>query len=215
MNHIFSRLTRLALVGTALAILSGCAAMGGYDDQFACPKAPQGSPCMSAIDAYHASDNGLPAAHADTVSIAGQHEHPAPVMRGPRRGMGPRGHTASATHEAEHQAAPVREREAATPAPALGPMLRALDTPRPIRTPAKVMRIYIAPWVGKDGDLTMPTYVFTEIEPRRWTIGETMPSETAPRFYALQVKHKQQSDGGGSPDHHGSASAARIKSINQ
>jgi len=46
-----------------------------------------------------------------------------------------------------------------------------LQDPLPIRTPAKVMRIWIAPWEDKDGDLIASGYVFTEIEPRRWQIG--------------------------------------------
>ena len=46
-----------------------------------------------------------------------------------------------------------------------------LQDPLPIRTPANVMRIWIAPWEDKDGDLIASGYVFTEIEPRRWQIG--------------------------------------------
>lgn len=50
--------------------------------------------------------------------------------------------------------------------------------PLPIRTPAKVMRIWIAPWEDKDGDLIVSGYVFTEIEPRRWQIGLTDINKT-------------------------------------
>lgn len=42
----------------------------------------------------------------------------------------------------------------------------------PVRTPAQVMRIWISPWVDREGNLHMPSYVFTEIEPRKWTFGE-------------------------------------------
>ena len=38
----------------------------------------------------------------------------------------------------------------------------------PIRTPAVVMRIWIAPWIDENDDLISPGYVYTEIEPRRW-----------------------------------------------
>lgn len=214
MNRIRRTVFRAALVAAALASLSGCAMMG-YDDEFACPRAPQGSPCMSALDAYHASDNGLPATHAAQHDVPEHTAHTAPVMRGPR------GHVAaSAVHEnkvaSQAGSTSTTPVERTKPARKLGPMLRALDTPQPIRTPAQVMRIYIAPWIGEDGDLTMPTYVFTQIEPRRWTIGEAAPSKTAPRFYPLQVEARdKQSDGRGSPDHQGPASAARSMSINR
>ncbi len=46
-----------------------------------------------------------------------------------------------------------------------------VEDPMPIRTPAKVMRIWIAPWEDEDGDLIASGYVYTEIEPRRWQIG--------------------------------------------
>lgn len=58
------------------------------------------------------------------------------------------------------------------PAPALAPRPTIpLADPLPIRTPAKVMRIWIAPWEDEDGDLVASGYVYAEIEPRRWQIG--------------------------------------------
>lgn len=41
----------------------------------------------------------------------------------------------------------------------------------PLRTPAKVMRIWINAWEGKNDDLNVAGLVYTEIEPRRWQIG--------------------------------------------
>lgn len=40
--------------------------------------------------------------------------------------------------------------------------------PVPLRTPAQVMRIWVAPYVDTNGDLVAPGFVYTEIEPRRW-----------------------------------------------
>ncbi len=42
---------------------------------------------------------------------------------------------------------------------------------RPVREPAQVMRIWIAPWVDKKDDLHFPTHIFTEIQARRWAFG--------------------------------------------
>lgn len=44
---------------------------------------------------------------------------------------------------------------------------RLPDPPVPVRTPAQVMRVWIAPWEDTDGDLVVTGYVYTEIRPRR------------------------------------------------
>lgn len=43
--------------------------------------------------------------------------------------------------------------------------------PLPIRTQAVVMRIAVDPWEDENGDLYVPGFIYTEIEPRRWEIG--------------------------------------------
>jgi len=50
------------------------------------------------------------------------------------------------------------------------------------------MRIWVAPWEGKDGDLNVPGYVYTEIEPRRWELGNPSPKVT-PTLRPLQIQH--------------------------
>jgi conjugal transfer pilus assembly protein TraV len=42
---------------------------------------------------------------------------------------------------------------------------------RPVRENAQVMRIWVAPWIDKKDDLHYPSYIFTEVQPRRWTFG--------------------------------------------
>lgn len=61
-----------------------------------------------------------------------------------------------------------------------------VQDPSAVRTPPKVLRIWIAPWEDSDGDLQAPSYVFTELEPRRWIIGN--PSgPSVPTLKPLQV----------------------------
>lgn len=48
--------------------------------------------------------------------------------------------------------------------------------PIPIRTQAKVMRIWMAPWEDDDGDLHADGYLYTEIESRRWNLGDRFRS---------------------------------------
>lgn len=45
------------------------------------------------------------------------------------------------------------------------------DFARPVRSPAQIMRIWIAPWIDQADDLHFPSYVYTEIQPRRWNFG--------------------------------------------
>lgn len=42
---------------------------------------------------------------------------------------------------------------------------------RPVRVPATVMRIWMAPWIDSNDDLHFPSYVYTEIQARRWAFG--------------------------------------------
>lgn len=47
------------------------------------------------------------------------------------------------------------------------------DRPIPIRTPARVMRIWVSSYEDTNsGALIAPGYIYTEIEPRRWVIGK-------------------------------------------
>ena len=52
-----------------------------------------------------------------------------------------------------------------------GPAIPRAEDPSALRVPARVMRIWIAPWEDSRGDLHAPGYLYTEIEPRRWTPG--------------------------------------------
>jgi type IV conjugative transfer system lipoprotein TraV len=51
------------------------------------------------------------------------------------------------------------------------PVSLAADGSLPLRTPPEVMRIWIAPFVTKEGDLMMSGYVFTELRERTWQLG--------------------------------------------
>jgi len=70
--------------------------------------------------------------------------------------------------------------------------LRQLDLsePIPIRTPEKVMRIWVAPWEDLQGNLHMPNYIYAEIEQRRWVVGEKTPNPTA-RLTPLEIRTRE------------------------
>ncbi len=42
----------------------------------------------------------------------------------------------------------------------------------PILKPPKIIRIWISPWVDNNGDLNMGGYIYTEIQDKKWILGE-------------------------------------------
>ena len=62
------------------------------------------------------------------------------------------------------------------------------EDPLALRVPARVMRIWIAPWEDSRGDLHAPGYLYTEIEPRRWTLDTR--DERMPRIQPLQIERR-------------------------
>lgn len=74
--------------------------------------------------------------------------------------------------EREKHEAEVADQNAPPIAPLSPQPTVPVEDPMPIRTPAKVMRIWIAPWEDEEGDLIASGYVYAEIEPRRWQVGQ-------------------------------------------
>jgi len=89
---------------------------------------------------------------------------------------------------------------AATPAVAIAdgkdPALTAVallprpEGPVPLRTPAQVMRVWIAPWEDSRGDLHAPGYLFTEITPRRWSLATPHEPLAGRRITPLQIERR-------------------------
>ena len=64
------------------------------------------------------------------------------------------------------------------------------EDPLALRVPARVMRIWIAPWEDSRGDLHAPGYRYTEIEPRRWTLGGPADRDKEIRIRPLQIERR-------------------------
>jgi conjugal transfer pilus assembly protein TraV len=128
--------------------LAGCSLTGGNSD-FACDPDTDGVSCMSAAEVYELT------------------ERPGPVTD-----------DRVEAHEQAQQAQANADDGAAAPEPVPGVRTPSIDSPMPIRTPSKVMRIWVAPWESENGDLNVTGLVYTEIEQRRWNIGveEARPS---------------------------------------
>jgi conjugal transfer pilus assembly protein TraV len=73
-----------------------------------------------------------------------------------------------------------------------GPVLPRPEGPVPIRLPAQVLRVWIAPWEDAHGDLHAPGFVYTEVVPRRWSLGEPASAMATQRITPLQVQHRSE-----------------------
>lgn len=155
------------LVSAALLALTGCASSG----KFAC-SAPDGVSCYSTPQIYRMTDD---AASLQASSVEAGRKS---------RSRGARGkvatHQVGATGDALALSAPVQNpRGSVQPAAlSLGGQPGAATGLMPVggseviaRVPARVMRIWVAPWTDSAGDLHMPGYVYSEIAGRRWSIG--------------------------------------------
>lgn len=148
------------LVAGAIVVvgMTGCSTLNIGKEQYACPGMPNGISCKSTSEVYEMTNNGnvpLPM-HAGRQS---EKEQSGDIVADDVSGSGSTGQI----YVPSPRTAKVAKEYIA---PNLG------RYPIPIRTPAKVMRIWIAPFEDKGGDLVMPGFVYTEIEPRRWVIGE-------------------------------------------
>lgn len=170
MKGSYCRIAGLAQAIAAAALASGCSVLGIGEEEFACSGMPGNPYCASARDVYGATNDGtVPSA----MKAGGAYN---PKCRDCRKGEGAeraegegQGQDASAGNSGRAGST------AAGPLPSGGGeigrnyVVPAIPgRPVPIRTPAQVMRIWIAPYVDRAGDLMAPGLVYTEIEPRRW-----------------------------------------------
>jgi len=159
------------IASSLFLLLAGCATSGG----FSC-NAPDGVSCMSTPELYEMT-NGYGAGQVPQP----EKNRRVRASRGAASGKAA-AHQVSATGDALALSAPVQSRGGSFNESALslgasprmaaaGPHLVG-NAPDAIgRMPAQVMRIWVAPWTDAIGDLHMPSFVYTEITNRRWSIG--------------------------------------------
>lgn len=128
--------------------------------KYQCPM-PSGVACMSAPDVYKATN--------------------APGKAGIDAVLGP-GKDASGRTITSVPSSQSRVRAASGP---VMPLPKPGDV-IPIREQARVMRIWIAPWVDNAGNLNMASRVYSEIEPKRWSVGARV-NDNSTNFFPLQV----------------------------
>lgn len=150
-----------------LPVLLGLAACGAVPgtSTYSCGL-PEGVTCTSARNVYQLTNAGLP-----VTAMPGE---PTALSKLPADApaIAPTAPTPAALPGASPAAGGWQ-------AVALRPEDAGATAVLPLRTPAKVLRVWIAPWEDDAGRLHVPGYTYTEIEPRRWTIGGSEPSSTA------------------------------------
>lgn len=137
----------LALMGVSVASLSGCATLNTADsDKFACPGQP-GVICKTPVQVYEMTGGALPENGSGIPTVTTEKD-------------GDLGNKA----ENKAEDTPVlKEKKQLQP---------VTGAPLPVREQARVMRIWVAPWVESKTDaLHWPSYVYVEVEPRKWSFG--------------------------------------------
>ena len=135
----------------AVVLLSGCASYGS--PKYGCSGLPEGTTCMATRDIYGVTEGGS-SVRGGTTEVVDKNKR-------------------DNDSSDEKEKVDVGREKVSTDAVIdtfVTPNLP--DRPIPIRTPAQVMRIWVASWEDTNtGALIVPGYVYTEIEPRRWVIG--------------------------------------------
>ena len=165
--------SKTTLVGLLLlsGLVSGCSSMGVGEAEYQCSGIPDGVRCMSAQKAYELTDGDdyQQRVHNEAMKTKAAIEGTEYVE----------GRASSTDRPSVTSSV---KRDATIP----GVVPYEVKKVLPLRTPAKVMRIAIRAWESKEGALHVPGYVYTEIEPRRWMIGER-EVETSVRLTPVQV----------------------------
>lgn len=167
------------------SLLTGCASVLSVGSpEYGCSGLPEGVQCMSAREVYSLTEQPGPV-RADPKSIeedGGAADRAAKASLISRKGGD--AEVASVSSEWSHPDARNTHPMASAP---------LSQDPMPIRTRAKIMRIWIAPWESTNGDLHVSGMVFTELDQRRWNIG-TKEREAAPTLTPLQTRVVPQSE---------------------
>jgi conjugal transfer pilus assembly protein TraV len=144
-------------LAVACVSMTGCSVLAIGESEYACKGYDtKGVTCMSAREVYHATENATSISNSDFKNE--EHEAEASGRNAQRQPSGAHQHGQPTTQQ--HRAA--------------GQYIQHKG-PTPIRTPARVMRVWVDTYEDKQGDLHSPGLVYTEVESRRWNIGNQAP----------------------------------------
>lgn len=213
------RSLKIAAVAFVLLALNGCASF--TSDKFACP-APDGFACMNPVEVYEAT-NDINSVDEEAKKLSGKGKRnrrekqaqtiivqapspvdaPAaqPVVVGPDRCCAP---VLAGIQMGQNDSLSLARPEspiAASLADAVVMNRTASNANRyeipegnAYRSEARIMRIYVAPWEDEEGDLHMGGHIYSEIEPRKWRIGQRASDESMNTFSLLKGQVAEDPD---------------------
>lgn len=141
------KISRL-IFALVVTVLSGCASFG--DAELACPGSESGVTCMPATEVYELTNDPERA-----KSVREENRINKLISDGKLDPDNVK------TNIIKYDAVPTK----------LADRMIPLSQPKPVLKPAEVIRIWISPWIDEKQDLHMPSYVFSEVTPRRWNFG--------------------------------------------
>lgn len=154
----------MRLLVTSLFLLSALG-LSGCSANYNCKGFPDGVSCLSAREVYTATE------YVESLSSESLDEKGKPMGTSPAR----------------QNATTVAPQSNLVPGAVHAVREYRQENPLPIRTPEQVMEVWIAPWEDRDGSLHMASTVYTEIERRRWTVGDRIADNQA-RIQPLDVR---------------------------
>lgn len=152
------------IAASIVALLLGACASG--TTKFQCPT-PDGVTCKSVSEIYNLTDADGEAGLQDARNAVNASKSGASRSRRSKR----------------------KDREDAPVVIRAVPVVTIVDPGEsfPVLEPARVLRVLVTAWEDGEGDLHAGGYVFSEIEARKWSLGEKH-SRTALRVTPLQVE---------------------------
>lgn len=187
MNIKTLRKLSFATLIAGTAVISGCANFGLGNPEYACSGIPEmtdqgGIKCASAREVYELSEQPGP------VVINKSEEQLELEEKNNKDWWG----DSKSSSDQENQ--PVKMTNAQLSVDNNDPLAAAQinNDPIPIRSRAKIMRIWIAPWESTSGDLNVSGLIFTELESRRWSVGvqEDVKAPTLTPLQSIQRKEE-------------------------
>lgn len=176
-----NRSTRIATMGLAVAsaiVLGGCASalsgVGGTES-YAC-KAPIGAQCTSVSGVYaNANGNGNGNANASTNTSANSD---LLELRAMHEALRPQGLLAMPSVPVAAQTTMPASTGAATTVQASSVLNEATASPSTaaLRSPPRVLRLWISSWEDADGDMHEASFVNVVIDTGRWLIERVRPA---------------------------------------
>ena len=182
---------RPALLAILCVLLSACSVTGiDASSEFGC-KTPKGLSCVSVSETYKLAQAGqLPAERStgDPQGTGEQRNGSGKAEPGAKR-VGQPYSDRPLPNVQFTTPAPVATATAAAPGAAskLSPAaFNAPTTGTPLRTPERVLRIWLAPFQDVDGDLHDQRYVYVTVTPGQWTL-ESSRAEIKKRYQPVRM----------------------------